>query len=324
MNQDHSLTLKEHWLKHPQRLRFRKFLFHVHLWSGISLGLYIFFISLTGSVLVYRNELYVATTPNPIIAPIDSALALSEEALLEAVLLVHPGYELTRTSRARNDDRAVEVWLQNEDKTLRRFFDPRTGQDIGSAERKAQTMVLKLIELHESFLLGEKGRIVNGFGALFVLLIVFTGLVIWWPGIKRWRLSLRFRRGIGWKRQIWDIHSMVGIWSALAILVFALSGAYLCFPNTFHDFADRIQPITDTNIGERFVDKALYWLAFLHFGRINGIGILCSGPGICDQSVKAVWAVFGLAPAAMFLTGATMWWNRVLSHWLKPRVKSEH
>ncbi len=56
-----------------------------------------------------------------------------------------------------------------------------------------------------------------------------------------------------------------------------------------------------------------YLLArLLHFGRINGIGIPCSGPGLCDQTTKALWAIFGLAPAAMFVTGAIMWWNRVL------------
>ena len=56
----------------------------------------------------------------------------------------------------------------------------------------------------------------------------------------------------------------------------------------------------------------------LHFGRINGIGIPCSGPGLCDQTTKAIWAIFGLAPAAMFVTGAIMWWNRVL----RPRLAS--
>jgi uncharacterized iron-regulated membrane protein len=27
---------------------------------------------------------------------------------------------------------------------------------------------------------------------------------------------------------------------------------------------------------------------------------------------KFVWAVFGLAPAVMFVTGVMMWWNRVV------------
>jgi hypothetical protein len=37
--------------------------FQVHLWSGICLGLYVLFLSATGSLLVYRNEMYAAAIP---------------------------------------------------------------------------------------------------------------------------------------------------------------------------------------------------------------------------------------------------------------------
>lgn len=307
--------MSKSWLRHPQRVPLRKFLFQIHLWGGISLGLYIFFISITGSVLVYRNELYVMATPNPVVST-DSETVLSEELLMERVQISNQGYEVTRVNRSGDPSKAVEIWLEQDGQIKKRFFDPYTANDIGSAARTGQRLVISLINLHESFLFGETGRKINGIGAIAVLLIVFTGLVIWWPGIKRWKRSLTFQKGIGWKRQIWDIHSMVGIWSFLFIIIFAFSGAYLCFPNFFHDLGDQLQPMTDANAGSRFVDKFLYWLAFLHFGRINGIGLICSGPGLCDQSIKALWAVFGLAPALMFATGATMWWNRVLRRWL--------
>jgi uncharacterized iron-regulated membrane protein len=121
---------------------------------------------------------------------------------------------------------------------------------------------------------------------------------------------------VGWKRLTWHLHSVIGFWSFGFLLVFAVSGVYLSFPQTFQDLSDRLDPLTSANAGERIGDWATYWLAFLHFGRINGIGIPCGGPGICDQATKAIWAVFGLAPAAMFVTGAILWWNRVL----RPRL----
>jgi hypothetical protein len=97
-----------------------------------------------------------------------------------------------------------------------------------------------------------------------------------------------------------------------------ISGVYLCSPETIQDLADWLEPPTAANGGLRVGDRIIYWLAFLHFGRINGIGIPCSGPGLCDQTTKAIWALFGLAPAAMFVTGAILWWNRVL----RPRLAS--
>jgi len=85
----------------------------------------------------------------------------------------------------------------------------------------------------------------------------------------------------------------------------------------FQEVADRLDPATNPD-AYRVSDQVIYWLAYLHFGRINGIGIPCSGPGLCDQATKAAWAFFGLAPAAMFVTGAIMWWNRVL----RPRFRA--
>ena len=228
-------------------------MFQIHLWSGIALGLYVLFISVTGSVLVYRNELYVWATPE----------------------------------------------------------DGSFGPPIPLGIRFVST----LIELHDNLLGGDVGQTINGIGAAAVLLVALSGLVIWWPGVRRWRRSLTLRRGIGRKRFIWDLHSAIGLWTFAAIFVFALSGLYLSFPVSFHAASEWIEPTTLENAGRRIIDDVLYWLAFLHFGRINGIGIPCDGPGVCDQFVKAVWAIFGLAPAVMFVTGATMWWNRVVRRW---------
>ena len=48
-------------------------------------------------------------------------------------------------------------------------------------------------------------------------------------------------------------------------------------------------------------DTVLRWVYYLHFGNFAG------------NKTKAVWVALGLLPALLFLTGAIMWWNRVLS-----------
>jgi len=250
------------WVRQPQKVWLRRALFQVHVWAGIGLGVYVFFISVTGSVLVYRNELYVAATPD-VVTPSGTPA--------EAQANVPLGIRLVDT----------------------------------------------LIDAHDNLLSGRTGRIVNGAGATAVLLLCLTGAVIWWPGIARWRENLVLRRGVGWRRFTWQLHGVVGFWSFAFLLVLAVSGMYLCFPDQFTALADWLQPPTAENIGTRFVDAALYWIAYLHFGRINGIGIPCSGPGLCDQMTKAVWAIGGALPAAMFVTGAIMWWNRVVRRWLR-------
>jgi uncharacterized iron-regulated membrane protein len=305
------LNILQRWVRQPQSIWFRAVVFQLHLWSGIGLGLYILVMSVTGSVLVYSNELYLAATPKPIIS-IGSEPRLTDAQLKEAALRTYPGRTVSHFERAQNPDQAVEIWLQEGARVKRRLFDPRTGNDLGDSIPLGIWMVSRLIDLHDNLLAGATGRIMNGMGALALLALDATGLVIWWPGIKTWRRSLTVHRGVGSRRLTWHLHSMIGFWSFGFILVFALSGAYLGIPQPLQDLADRLEPLTPTNGGTRIGDRIIYWLAILHFGRINGIGFPCRGPGLCDQTTKAIWAGFGLTPAAMFTTGAIMWWNRVV------------
>jgi len=312
-------TSWQRWVRQPQKIWLRRALFQMHLWSGIAVGLYILMISVTGSVLVYRNELYRAATPEPIISK-GSGPRLTDSQLADAARHLYPGYRVVKINRALNLDQAVDIWLRRGDRLKQRLFDPRSGSDLADSVPTGIWLVSKLIDLHDNLLAGPTGRKVNGIGAFAVLALAFTGLAVWWPGIKTWRRSLTLHRGVGWKRWNWHLHSMIGFWSLAFILVFGASGIYLAVPEAVQDFADRLEPPTPANAGIRIGDRIIYWLAYLHFGRINGIGIPCSGPGLCDQTTKAIWAIFGLAPAAMFITGAIMWWNRVL----RPRLARAH
>jgi len=304
-------TVWQCWVRQPRKIWFRRALFQVHLWSGIAAGLYILTISVTGSVLVYRNELYRAATPEPIVSR-GPGPRLTDDQLKEAATRLYPGYRVVNLGRALDLDQAVDVWLRRGDEIKTRLIDPRSGSDLGDSVPPGIRLVSKLLDLHDNLLAGPTGRKGNAIGALAVFALAITGLVIWWPGVRTWRRSLTLHRGVGWKRLTWDLHSMIGFWSVGFILLFALSGVYLGIPQPFQDLADRLEPLTAANAGTRIGDQLIYWLAYLHFGRINGIGIPCSGPGLCDQTTKAIWAVFGMAPAVMFVTGAIMWWNRVL------------
>lgn len=315
MNSRNQLSLWQRWLQQPQKIWFRRVLFQVHLWSGIGFGLYILMISVTGSVLVYRNELYMAATPDPIISNVPGP-RLSDGELANAALRSYPAYRVAKIVRAINPDQAVEIWLTQGNNTKKRLFDARSGSDLGNSLPTGIWLVSKLMELHDDLLAGPTGRKTNGIGAFASIALAVTGLAIWWPGLRRWRRSLTIHRGMGWNRLAWHLHSMVGFWGLGFVLVFGASGVYLCFPQEFQDLVDRIDPPTAENAGFRMVDRAIYWLVYLHFGRMYGIGIPCSGPGLCDQATKAVWALAGLTPAAMFVTGSMVWWNRVL----RPRL----
>jgi len=305
------MTQWQRWVSHPQSVWLRKAIFQLHMWSGIGVGLYVLVVSITGSIVVYRNELYRAATPDPIVV-VSTGSRLTEDELKSAATRAHPGYSVTEIRSLQDADRPVTVALTGPWGHKDRLINPYTGEDLGDSVPLGVLVVSWLLQLHDDLLAGETGRSVNGIGAFLLIVLSLTGIVVWWPGIKTWRRSLVLHRNVGWRRFMWDLHSVVGFWTLGIIVLFGLSGAYLAYPEAFQNMADRLQPPTDANAGNRMVDHITYWLAYLHFGRINGIGIPCRGPGLCDQTIKLVWALAGLAPAAMMITGTVMWWNRVL------------
>jgi len=288
------------WLKQPQTLWFRRAVFQIHLWTGLAIGLYVVMICVTGSALVYRVELerYFSVV-KPAFEP-DRA-RLSSEELKAAAARAYPGWEVTRVgTRISRRNPTLEVWVERNGEKKERVFNPYTGEDLGDAIPRNVRMLNQVAELHFDLLLGERGEMINAAASGVFTMLVLSGLVVWWPGMRNWRRSLRVTRGTSWLRVNWDLHSAIGFWSFLLMALWGLSGIYLAHPAPFSAFVDRISD-PDAILGQRPGDIVLSWMSRLHFGRFRNAPYL-----------QALWVPLGLIPAVMFVTGALMWWNRVL------------
>ena len=287
------------WLRQPQARWLRKALFQVHLWTGLAIGLYVVVISLTGTVLIYRSELRQHFDPQPRSVVVSGA-RLGEEDLVQATLREFP-------------ESTVQVWTKPDDPTLagtmlvadegdrqQYFVDPYTGEYLGNALPAGWRLTTWLLDLHDNLLAGDTGRRVNGVGAILLVLLSVTGAVIWWPGIDSWRKSLWLDWRSSWRRFNWSLHSVLGIWTLLVIFMWGGTGIYLTFPEPFTAVVDYVDPLNEETFDPRVGDAVLYWFSYVHFGRFWG------------WSTKLVWTLMGLVPPVMFVTGAVMWWNRVV------------
>jgi uncharacterized iron-regulated membrane protein len=197
----------------------RKRLFQIHLWVGAGAGLYIVLMSLTGSLIVYRNEL------------------------------------------------------------------ERTRRLVSSVEW--------MVDLHENLLLGNTGRFVNGIGAICVVVLCLTGAAIWWPGIGNWRRALTVNWRSFFARFSWDLHSALGFWGFLFVLMWGVSGFYFCFPQTVNALSAIVDP------SDKYADRILGWLSMAHFGRFGWF-------------TEAFWTLLGLMPGVLAFTGVFLCCRRVM------------
>src|SRR5438105_8679914 len=289
----------------PQKVWIRRAMFQIHLWTGIGVGLYIVVVCLTGSVIVFRRELMRAYSNRPqISAHAPDQKPLTEEQLTVAAHRAFPDYAVEKVWRGRRGSTPVDIWMTRGPGNKERkehLFDPYNGADLGETRPRGVRFTDWLVSLHDDLLGGTTGRIVNGVGAIVLLLLCMTGAIIWWQGARKWRRGLKVQVRAGWQRINWDLHSAIGFWAFIAVFVWAVSGIYLVFPHPFSALVDVLQPPDPVSLVPRRGDLALEWLAKLHFGRFAGI------------KTKWTWAILGVIPPVLFITGAVMWWNRVLS-----------
>ncbi len=292
------MGLFERWWRQPQKVWLRRALFQAHLWTGIGAGIYILLISVSGSALVFRVELHKKFVRGPVIVA-GSGTRLTQEELKAAALRAFPDYQVDQVWKSKNPNQAVEIWMERNGKHKQRIFDPYTGADLGAPDPAGVRFILWLADFHDNLLYGQKGRFVNGIGAVFLTVLCLTGAVIWWPGVASWRRSLTIDLKANWKRINWGIHNATGFWIFILIFLWALSGVYLVWPDPFGALVDYLEPYGDLRTEPRLGDEVLRWVARLHFGRFAG------------WPVKTLWTVLGLVPLVLFVTGALMWWNRV-------------
>jgi uncharacterized iron-regulated membrane protein len=331
------------WLRRPQSVWLRRVLFQIHLWIGIALGLYVLAISVSGSAIVFRNEIYRVADPGPRIVEVRGE-PLATEALRAAALRQHPGDTISYVWPGREPHHATEIWLDHKGRRNQRWFDPYTGEDLGPSVPYAIQITAWFMRLHTDLLAGETGRTVNGIAAALFTVLCLTGAVLWWPGVDRWKRSLWVDPRAGWKRINWDLHSALGFWGFGVVFMWAVTGIFVVWPapvqRVIHHFSPLIQyaPPEEAPDGPRVSmaapvfaqpgagefargkrgrapirrspgDHVVRWLYYLHFGNFAG------------NKTKAAWVVLGLLPALLFLTGAVMWWNRVVSPRFRKRAQ---
>lgn len=284
----------QRWLRQPQLLRWRRFVVQLHLWIGLLLGFYIVLLSVTGSVSVLRPDVHRWFVPRTV--PMEGT-RLSGDALHEAVRQTYPSYEVTNVFERRRPDTPVMVTLELDGVVVERLFDPYAARDLGLTYPPITEAMEWVVDLHDNLLSGTTGRAVNGVGALLFVLLVITGAIVWWPGVNRVGHSLLPGKPAKSARFARRLHNALGIWMLALIFIWASTAVYFSFPDPFERVIDYFDD--DLTDFER-PDGVVRTLVNLHFGRAWGM------------TVKWLWVVLGLVPAALFVTGGITWWVRVV------------
>jgi uncharacterized iron-regulated membrane protein len=205
----------------------RKTIFWIHLIAGVVAGISIFIMCFTGTVLAFEKQI-VALAERDVrrVTPAESPrLSLAE--LQHRVQSARPDAKPTGISLSADPAAAVTFQFGRDDAV---YANPYTGEVVAPATTRTQDFMHLMEDWHRVLALsGDNraiGKAINGAcnSAFFVLAV--TGLYIWWP--RKWRTkglrrSLWFIKTDNGKARDWNIHNVIGLWSAPVLIVLTLT-----------------------------------------------------------------------------------------------------
>lgn len=205
-------------------MKLRSWALKLHQGIGIFIGLLLAIVGLTGSALMFIDEIEPLINPQ-VFRVTPQASQVSLESIWQTVRQTYPHLQLENFFLAKT---ATEVHtIMADGFSFGVYIDPYTGKILAAIPWQ-QTLEGFIYELHTSFFAGVVGQFVVGMIGLLLVLLCITGVVLWpgWRKLKSgWKIRWRARKSI----LHYDVHKVIGILSVLFLTTIAITGVGLTF-----------------------------------------------------------------------------------------------
>jgi uncharacterized iron-regulated membrane protein len=217
----------------------RRALFQIHLWGGLALGVYAVLIGLTGSALVFHEELVSQVSPLPVVAETSPVRGL--EAIRAGIAAEQAGWHVWGLETPEAPGRPWRAFIQ-QGSTFRTVYADAQGRVVG--ELTIQGTWLHLVERFHSALLIPRGRLINGIAGLGLVALALSGLLLWWPARGAWPTAFRIVRRSSWKGLVYDLHRVGGALAFVFVVVFGVTGGSFTFRAAYRAITSSVLPTT--------------------------------------------------------------------------------
>lgn len=209
----------------------------LHRWAGLALFIILSLLCLTGSLLLFEDELEpfllgLNVKPQAVGGPVWPRLdELAQRAVSqpgsEQVTRIYPSMSPNSPTRIRAKS------LLGPDSEIERFINPANGQVLSERQYKeiglSRASLMPTVKaLHTKLLAGDIGEIILGVVAILWLLSGAAGVILSMP---RGRLRSKWPHGWRIKRlgSSYQLHRGGGLWLSGAVIIFSVSAIVLVF-----------------------------------------------------------------------------------------------
>lgn len=257
------------FLKLPPRVR--KIIVRIHLWLGLSTGLVVFVVSITGAIYCFAPELQQLTQPyrsvqvkNSPFLPASVLIAIAEKQI--------PDKKAKRLYYGQPDKAAYALFFEKDGYYHTVFMNPYDGTVLQTKNMRRDFYTIVLY-LHFTLLI-PYGQEIVGWSTLIFFMMIVSGIILWWPrnkAAKKARFTIKW--GTSPKRLNYDLHNVLGFYSSWLLLFTIFTGLIWAFDSfaatvyqitgAKHSIIQQKQPLSNitkksTVMAEKTIDKVWY------------------------------------------------------------------
>ncbi|HEV7834199.1 MAG TPA: PepSY domain-containing protein [Caballeronia sp.] len=203
-----------------------RLLWRWHFYAGLFVMPLLLVLAITGTLYCFQPQIEPLLYHERMIVDARAEPSLSQQILLAKATAVEPR-DAVPTTAVINADRhrsAEFVFRLRTGSSESVYLNPYTGEVLGRLSVENRLMK-QIRNLHRGLMLGKTGEILMELAGCWTLVMIGTGIALWWPRARqaggRFLPRLSSLKGRAWWR---ELHAVGGAWLAIGALFFVLSG----------------------------------------------------------------------------------------------------
>ncbi|MDH4558834.1 PepSY domain-containing protein [Pseudomonas sp. BN417] len=193
-----------------------------HFYAGLFVIPFMIMLAVTGSIYLFKPQLDNLPYSDLMqVRPSTQALTADEQA--EKVRQAYPQAAVSQYLPPADAGRSAQFVVSLDGRKTNLFLDPYSGEVLGTQDAENNLQAISR-SLHGTLLIGTVGDRLIELAAGWAIVLVVSGLYLWWPrgqsmrGVFWPRLANRGR--LFWR----DLHAVTGFWGSLLLLFMLLTG----------------------------------------------------------------------------------------------------
>jgi uncharacterized iron-regulated membrane protein len=207
-------------------MKWKKWFGKFHLWLGLSTGLVVFILGITGAIYCFAPELQ-SLQPYRTVKE-ETRVFLTPSQIQQIAESNLPGKAPQRIYYDARDKAVMVLFSKKDEYTYSVFINPYSGQVLKVRDNDKDFLSV-VLQLHRTLLIPYGHDIIRWSTVIFIFMMI-SGIILWWPK-KRSTAKHGFR--IMWrahpKRLNYDLHKVLGFYVTWVVIFTALTGLMFAF-----------------------------------------------------------------------------------------------